>query len=89
MKTDPIPVWKFFEIPPNGIIICLELAKNHPDNSREYLFWQRAAEFLKNVKSQTADQLIERDFDWMLKLRVLFENDESVQRVKSRMKEKL
>jgi hypothetical protein len=85
MKTDPIPVWKFFEIPPNGIEICLELAKNQPENSREKLFWHRAADFLENVKSQTTDQLVERDFDWILKLRVLFEKDEEVEKVKSRM----
>jgi len=85
MKADPIQVWKFFEIPDNGIEICLELSKKNADKSKEKLYWQRAADFLENVKSQTADQLIERDFDWMLNLRVLFEKDESVQRVRSDM----
>ena len=85
MKTDPIPVWQFFEIPDNGTELCLEIAKEYVHNSRERLYWDRAAEFLKKVRAKTADQLEERDLDWMLKLRVLLEKDETVQRVKSRM----
>jgi len=85
VKIEPIPAWKFFEIPSNGIDICLELAKIHADNSKDKLYWHRAADFLNNVKLQTADQLSERDFDWILKLRVLFEKDESVLEVKSRL----
>jgi hypothetical protein len=81
VKTDPIPVWKFFEIPHNGIEICQQLAINQADNSKEKQFWHRAAALLAEVKSQTADQLIERDFDWMLKLRVMFEKDEEVAKV--------
>jgi hypothetical protein len=85
MNTDPIPVWKFFEIPSNAIDICFELAKKYTENSPEKLYWRRVGEFLKKVKSQTTNQLIERDFDWMLKLRVLFEKDEEVSKVKSRL----
>lgn len=85
MNTDPIPVWKFFEIPPNSIEICLKLAKIQSDNSKTQLHWLRAAEFLEKVKLQTTNQLSERDFDWMLKLRVLFEKDETVLKVKSDM----
>jgi len=81
VKTDPIPVWEFFEIPHNGIEICHELVKKKADNSNEKLFWKRAAAFLAKVKLQTADQLVERDFDWMLNLRVLFEKDEEVAKV--------
>jgi len=84
MKTDPIPVWKFFEIPNNGIELCLEIAKEYINDTRERLYWQRAAEFLEKVKSKTADQLDERDFDWMLKLRVMFEKDETVKKVRTR-----
>jgi hypothetical protein len=83
MKTDPIPVWQFFEIPENGIDLCYELAKEYSEDSREKLYWLRAAEFLGKFKSQTADQLDERDFDWMLKLRVLFEKDETVAKIRS------
>ena len=86
MNTDPIPVWKFFEIPSNAVDICFELAKKHAENSREKLYWHRAGKFLKRVKSQTTSQLIERDFDWMLKLRVHFEKDEEVAKIKSQLK---
>ena len=82
MNTDPMPVWKFFEIPTNVIDICLELAKKQVDNTKEQYYWHRAAEFLETVKSQTTDQLIERDFDWMLKLRVFFEKDEVVRKIR-------
>lgn len=86
MNSDPIPVWKFFEIPSNAIEICIELVKKHPDNSKEQLYWQRAAEFLEKVKTQTTNQLTERDFDWVLKLRVLFQNDEEVRKVRINLK---
>jgi len=85
MNTDPIPVWKFFDIPQNAIDICHELAILKADKPEEKYYWQRAANFLENVKSQTANQLSERDFDWMLKLRVLFEKDEEVAKVKTSM----
>ena len=85
MNIDPIPVWKFFEIPDNAVELCLQLAKEKPAASNESNFWHRAAEFLENVKSQTANQLEERDFDWILKLRVLFEKDEEIAQVRSRM----
>ena len=85
MNTDPIPVWQFFQIPHNSIEICHELAKKHADSIIEKRYWQRAAKFLDHVKSQTTDQLIERDFDWMLKLRVHFEKDEIVLEIKSHL----
>lgn len=85
MKTDPIPVWKFFEIPDNAVELCLHLAKEKPAASNESNFWHRAAEFLENVKSQTANQLEERDFDWILKLRVLFEKDEEIAKIRAQM----
>lgn len=85
MKTDPIPVWKFFEIPENGVEICVEISREFPENSRESDYWQRAREFLGKVKNQTTDQLNTRDFDWMLKLRVLFEKDEIVLRILSNL----
>jgi len=85
MNIDHIPVWKFFKIPDNAVELCLQLAKEKPAASNESNFWHRAAEFLENVKSQTADQLEERDFDWILKLRVLLEKDEEIAQVRSRM----
>jgi hypothetical protein len=86
MKVDPIPVWQFFEIPDNGLELCDEIANEYPGGSRENIYWQRAGEFLEKVKVQTIDQLNERDFDWMLKLRVLFEKDETIVRIRSRLK---
>ena len=63
MKTDPIPVWKFFDIPHNAIDICHELAILKADKSDEKYYWQRAAKFLESIKSHTTDQLTERDFN--------------------------
>jgi len=83
MNTDPIPVWQFFQIPHNSIEICHELSKIHADSINEKRYWQRAAEFLDKVRSQTTDQLIERDFDWMLQLRLHFEKDEIVLEIRS------
>ncbi len=85
MNIDPIPVWKFFEIPDNAVELCLQLANKKPAASNESNFWHRAAEFLEKVESQTADQLEERDFDWILKLRVLFEKDEEVAKIRAQM----
>ena len=86
MKTDQIPVWVFFEIPENGIELSKKIAGEYPADSRESNYWLRVGKFLSRVKSQTADQLNTRDFDWMLKIRVLFEKDETVLHVRSQMR---
>ena len=86
MNTDQIPVWTFFEIPENGIELSRKIASEYPADSREHNYWLRVGEFLSKVKSQTTDQLNTRDFDWMLKIRVLLEKDETVLQVKSQMK---
>ncbi len=75
MNIDPIPVWAFFEIPSNAVEVCKKLAQIKKTNAEESSYWQRAASFLVNVKSTTVDELKERDFDWMIKLRVQFEKD--------------
>ena len=85
MNTDPIPVWKFLDLPDNGIELCKEIASEYQLDSRENTYWLRVGDFLNKVKFKTTDQLNTRDFDWMLKLRVIFEKDEIVLKVKSRM----
>ena len=88
MKIDPIPVWQFFEIPENAIEICNQLAKSTKEQVEDGLYWQRAANFLSSVKLNTVDQLPERDFDWMLKLRVQFEHEQE-NTSKARLKSKI
>ena len=73
MDLDSIPVWAFFEIPANAVEVCQKLAQCKKTDAEESSYWQRAASFLMNVKSTTVDDLQERDFDWMIKLRVQFE----------------
>ena len=75
MKIDPVPVWKFFEIPDNAVELCRKQARKKGLPSGESQYWKRAATFLEAVKASTVDKLPERDFDWMLKLRVQFENE--------------
>jgi len=75
MKIDPVPVWKFFEIPEDAIERCEKRAHKKGMCSQEGLYWKRAATFLQTVRASTVDKLPERDFDWMLKLRVQFEKD--------------
>ena len=75
IKIDPVPVWKFFEIPEDAVEWCKKRANKKGVRSQEGLYWKRAAAFLETVKVCTVDKLPERDFDWMLKLRVQFEND--------------
>ena len=76
MKIDPVPVWTFFDIPENAIELCQRFAQKKDEQLIDRDYWQRAARFLQAVKSNTVDQLAERDFDWLLKLRVQFERDE-------------
>jgi hypothetical protein len=80
MKIDPIPVWQFFDIPEDAIELCYKLSSASEVPSQESQYWKRAAQFLKAVKARTVDNLPERDFDWMLKLRVQFEKEVSVKR---------
>ena len=87
MKIDPVPVWTFFEIPENAIELCHRLAKENNQELKDNKYWQRAARFLEEVKLNTVDQLPERDFDWLLRLRVQFERDADVTNVKKKIKD--
>jgi hypothetical protein len=87
MDIDPIPVWAFFEIPANAVEVCQKLAQNKKTNADESSYWQRAASFLTNVKSTTVDELQDRDFDWMLKLRVQFEKYDEGMNLRSKTAE--
>jgi hypothetical protein len=86
MRIDPVPVWKFFDIPENALAICRHLAESRNGQSSDSIYWQRAASFLESVKSHTVDELPERDFDWMLKLRVEFEKNEEIAKLKLKIK---
>ena len=87
MKIEPVPVWAFFEIPENAVELCHRLAKEKDQQSIDSNYWQRAAHFLEEVKSNTIDQLPERDFDWLLKLRVQFERDDDVADTRRKIKD--
>ena len=82
MNIDPIPVWIFFQIPDDAVDICIKLAQSKT-NAEEGSYWERAASLLSKVKSTTVDELTERDFDWMIKLRVQFETDEEIAKLRS------
>ena len=76
MGAERLPVWQFFQIPQDAIDHCHLLANKYESGSEQYAYWKRAAEFLQSVKSKSVDQLSERDFDWVLQLRVELEHEE-------------